>query len=306
MTDQPAGEAKVSASEDPEKKPEPIDQLVETDHVLDLPDGELAYTARTGRVVLREEVYEEGRLHRLEAAGGDGGHRLHPRRGDVTERPVCFVFNGGPGSASVWLHLGLLGPRRVHMGDVGALVPPPYGLVDNAETLLRDADLVFIDPMSTGHTRAVEGGKAKDYHGFGKDVEQVAELIRLWCTREDRWMSPKYLIGESYGTVRAVGRGRAALEHPHDGLQRPGAGLERARLRLAGLQLPPQRRGVRQLPADLRRDRPLPRPARGALAQRGRDRGAGVRRRPVPLGARPGDAADRRASGRTSWPRSPG
>jgi carboxypeptidase C (cathepsin A) len=207
MTDQPAGDAKASAADTPEKddtKPEPIDQLVETSHVLDLPGGELAYTARTGRVVLREEVYEHdvftGWKPRAEMAVTaytlDGG--------DVTERPVCFVFNGGPGSASVWLHLGLLGPRRVDMGDVGNLVPPPYGMVDNAETLLRDADLVFIDPMSTGHTRAVEGGKAKDYHGFGKDVEQVAELIRLWCTREDRWMSPKYLIGESYGTVRAV------------------------------------------------------------------------------------------------------
>ena len=100
--------------------------------------------------------------------------------------------------------MGLLGPRRVEMGDVTAPTPPPYTLVDNAETLLAVSDLVFIDPMSTGHSRAVEGGKAKDYHGFAKDVEQVTELIRLWCTREDRWMSPKYLIGESYGTVRAV------------------------------------------------------------------------------------------------------
>ena len=100
--------------------------------------------------------------------------------------------------------MGLLGPRRVDVGDVAAPTPPPYRLVDNAETLLADCDLVFIDPMSTGHSRAVEGGKAKDYHGFGKDVEQVTELIRLWCTREDRWMSPKYVIGESYGTTRAV------------------------------------------------------------------------------------------------------
>jgi carboxypeptidase C (cathepsin A) len=203
MTDQPAGAAS-DKSEKSEKPPEPIDQLVETSHLLDIPGGDLQYTARTGRVVLREEVYEDdvftGWKPRAEMAVTaytlDGG--------DVTRRPVCFVFNGGPGSASVWLHLGLLGPRRVDMGDVGDLVPPPYGMVDNAETLLRDADLVFIDPMSTGHTRAVEGGKAKDYHGFGKDVAQVAELIRLWCTREDRWMSPKYLIGESYGTVRAV------------------------------------------------------------------------------------------------------
>ena len=123
---------------------------------------------------------------------------------DLTTRPITFVFNGGPGSSSIWLHMGLLGPRRVDMGDVTAPHPPPYRLVDNAETLLAASDLVFIDPMSTGHTRAVEGGKAKEYHGFAKDVEQVTELIRLWCTREDRWMSPKFIVGESYGTVRAV------------------------------------------------------------------------------------------------------
>ncbi|WP_432478293.1 S10 family peptidase [Nocardioides sp. GXQ0305] len=188
----------------PDTKPEPIDQLVETHHSLVGPGHDLAYTARTGRVVLREEAYEDdvftGWKPRAEMAVT--AYTLNDA--DVAERPVCFVFNGGPGSASVWLHLGLLGPRRVDMGDVGDLAPPPYGLVDNAETLLHEADLVFIDPMSTGHTRAVEGGKAKEFHGFGKDVEQVAELVRLWCTREDRWMSPKYLIGESYGTVRAV------------------------------------------------------------------------------------------------------
>ena len=100
--------------------------------------------------------------------------------------------------------MGLLGPRRVDVGDVDAPTPPPYGLLDNAETLLAVSDLVFIDPMSTGHSRAAEGRKAPDFHGYAKDVEQVTELIRLWCTREDRWMSPKYLIGESYGTVRAV------------------------------------------------------------------------------------------------------
>ena len=79
---------------------------------------------------------------------------------DVTQRPIAFVFNGGPGSASIWLHMGLLGPRRVDVGGVDAPTPPPYALVDNAETLLAVCDLVFIDPMSTGHSRAVEGRKA--------------------------------------------------------------------------------------------------------------------------------------------------
>jgi carboxypeptidase C (cathepsin A) len=105
----------------------------------------------------------------------------------------------------VWLHLGLLGPRRVVSGDVGDLAPPPYGLVDNAETLLAHSDLVFIDPVSTGFSRPTTGEKAADYHGFQGDIESVAEVIRLWTSRNDRWMSPKFLAGESYGTTRAGG-----------------------------------------------------------------------------------------------------
>jgi carboxypeptidase C (cathepsin A) len=92
---------------------------------------------------------------------------------------------------------------------VGALTPPPYGLLDNAETLLATSDLVFIDPVSTGYSRAVEGGKPKDYHGFKADIESVGELIRLWTTRNDRWLSPKFIAGESYGTIRAA----ALAEH---------------------------------------------------------------------------------------------
>jgi carboxypeptidase C (cathepsin A) len=91
------------------------------------------------------------------------------------------------------------------MGDAGALLPPPYGLSDNEQTLLRHSDLVFIDPVSTGFSRAVTGGKPADFHGYAGDIESVGEVIRLWTTRNDRWMSPKYLCGESYGTTRAAG-----------------------------------------------------------------------------------------------------
>jgi len=197
-------EAGDSASGSAAKHKEPVDDLVITRHTLATPSGELAYTARTGRIVLREEEVKDEVFLGWKARAELSVTAYTLDDAEVTERPVSFVFNGGPGSSSVWLHMGLLGPRRVDVGDVSAPAPPPYGLVDNAESLLAVSDLVFIDPMSTGHSRAVEGGKAKDYHGFGKDVEQVTELIRLWCTREDRWMSPKYLIGESYGTVRAV------------------------------------------------------------------------------------------------------
>jgi carboxypeptidase C (cathepsin A) len=124
---------------------------------------------------------------------------------DPAKRPVTFAFNGGPGSSSVWLHMGLLGPRRVVSGDVGELTPPPYALVDNTETLLAHSDLVFIDPVSTGYSRALKGEKPDDYHGFKADLESVGEVIRLWTTRNGRWMSPKFLAGESYGTLRAAG-----------------------------------------------------------------------------------------------------
>lgn len=190
-----------------ETAPEPRDLLVETHHTLETDDGELTYTARTGRIVLREEEFKddvfEGWTPRAELAVTSYTLDL-PEGADRKDRPVTFVFNGGPGSSSVWLHLGVLGPRIVDAGEVDEPTPPPYALVDNPQTPLRVTDLVFIDPMSTGLSRAVKGGKAKDYHGFGKDVEQVSELIRLWCTREDRWMSPKFLCGESYGTTRAV------------------------------------------------------------------------------------------------------
>jgi carboxypeptidase C (cathepsin A) len=192
---------------DSARRTEPSDVLVETRHTVSTTEGELSYTARTGRIVIREEELKDdvfaGWTARGELAvtaytldGEDGA----PDR----DRPITFVFNGGPGSSSVWLHLGVLGPRIADAGEPNEPTPPPYVLKDNPETLLRASDLVFIDPMSTGWSRAVEGGKPKDFHGWKKDVEQVAELIRLWCTREDRWMSPKYLIGESYGTIRAV------------------------------------------------------------------------------------------------------
>ena len=182
---------------------EPADDVVSSHHVLSTADGELAYTATAGRVVLREEVHEDGRFVGWRPKAELFVVSYTRDGGDPLTRPVTFAFNGGPGSSSVWLHLGLLGPRRVLMGDAGALLPPPFALDDNAETLLGDSDLVFIDPVSTGYSRVAEGGKPGDYHGFQRDLEAVAEVIRLWTSRNGRWLSPKYLAGESYGTLRA-------------------------------------------------------------------------------------------------------
>ncbi|TCC65798.1 peptidase S10 [Kribbella pittospori] len=194
----------TEATED--KKPAtPVDDLVTSQHTLTIDGRELPYTATTGRIVLKQEVLTDGKFDGYQAKAEVFLTAYTLDGADAAERPVTFAFNGGPGSSSIWLHLGLLGPRRVVSGDAGELAPPPYGLVDNAETLLQHSDLVFIDPVSTGYSRAVEGEKPGDYHGFTRDLESVGEVIRLWTSRNGRWMSPKFLAGESYGTTRAAG-----------------------------------------------------------------------------------------------------
>jgi carboxypeptidase C (cathepsin A) len=120
-------------------------------------------------------------------------------------RPVTFCFNGGPGSSSVWLHLGALGPRRVKMNEDGTLPPPPFGLVDNEYSILDGSDLVFIDPVATGFSRPVKDEKPDQFFGDSADLDSVGEFIRLWTTRHERWLSPKFLCGESYGVFRAAG-----------------------------------------------------------------------------------------------------
>lgn len=125
--------------------------------------------------------------------------------GRVDERPLMFSFNGGPGSASVWLHLGALGPKRVQMLEDGSLPPPPYRMVDNEFTWLVDTDLVFIDPVGTGYSRPAKPDLGKKFWGLKGDIESVGEFIRLYLTRYERWSSPLFLVGESYGTTRAAG-----------------------------------------------------------------------------------------------------
>lgn len=120
-------------------------------------------------------------------------------------RPITFAFNGGPGSSSVWLHMGALGPRRPDMGKDGEPLPPPTKLTDNEFSWLDLTDIVFIDPVSTGFSRATEGEDPHQFHGLSEDIRAVGEFIRLYTTKQNRWLSPKFLVGESYGTTRASG-----------------------------------------------------------------------------------------------------
>src|SRR3954447_13990492 len=189
--------SEASTAATTEKKPaSPVDDLVTTRHTLTIDGRELSYTATTGRIVLRQEVYTDGKFDGLKPKAEVFLTAYTLDDADAADRPVTFAFNGGPGSSSIWLHLGLLGPRRVVSGDVGELLPPPYGLADNAESLFAVSDLVFLDPVSTGYSRAVEGTKPEPFHGYQGDIESVAELIRIWTSRHKRWMSPKFVAGE--------------------------------------------------------------------------------------------------------------
>ena len=126
--------------------------------------------------------------------------------GDGEHRPLMFSFNGGPGSASVWLHLGALGPKRVAMaGEKGDFPAPPYRVEDNPHTWLADTDIVFIDPVGTGYSRPTKPELGKKFWGVSGDIESIGEFIRLYLSRYERWSSPLYLVGESYGTTRGAG-----------------------------------------------------------------------------------------------------
>jgi carboxypeptidase C (cathepsin A) len=191
-------------------QPDIKDVLSITQHTITIGGQTIRYTVTAGTLVLKEEAEKEG-----DKAGESEGEK--PKAGvffiaytrddvqDLSSRPITFSFNGGPGSSSVWMHLGVLGPRRVLMDEIGHLLQPPYRLVENEYSLLDVSDLVFIDPVSTGYSRVVPGEKAKSFHGFKKDIESVGDFIRLYVTRYERWLSPKFLIGESYGTTRAGG-----------------------------------------------------------------------------------------------------
>lgn len=184
-------------------KPEaktPEEKTVVTTHTLTIGEQTVVYHATAGTLLLRKD--EKGTFEPRASVF----YVAYTRDGvETATRPVTFAFNGGPGSSSVWLHLGALGPRRIKLKDDGTPLPPPGQLVDNEFSILDVTDIVFIDPVSTGYSRAVPEVESKEFHGIQEDVRSVGEFIRLWTTRNGRWQSPKFLAGESYGTTRAAG-----------------------------------------------------------------------------------------------------
>ncbi len=179
----------------------PAVEKVSTTHHTVIVDGEkIAYTARAGTMVLHDA---DGK------ANGTVFYISYTKDGvDSTKRPVTFFFNGGPGSASIWLDMGIMSPMHPNMGPNGSQPAPPYDLVPNPYTPLATTDLVQIDAMNTGYSRPAPGVPVSDFTGTRNDISMFGQFIRNYLDKYERWASPKYLFGESYGTFRSAGPGQ--------------------------------------------------------------------------------------------------
>jgi carboxypeptidase C (cathepsin A) len=201
--DSPAKLEKGDKADKTERKgPEPKDDVRESVHRVAIVGQTLSYLASAGHLVLRDD---DGKA--LASMFFVAYTRIASPESKIVDptRPITFCFNGGPGSSSVWLHLGAFGPKTVKLPDNGEPPSPPYSLGDNPNTLLDLTDLVFIDPVSTGFSRPAPGVDPKRFHSYEGDIQSVGDFIRLYTTRYGRWQSPKFVAGESYGTTRAAG-----------------------------------------------------------------------------------------------------
>ncbi len=178
-------------------KPAHDEQLVQTPHAVRIDGAEVKYTATAGTLLLKDTAGKPKANVFFVAYTVDAP--------DPAARPITFAYNGGPGAASIWLHMGALGPKRVQMADEGFQPGPPFRLVDNEFSLIDVTDVVLIDAISTGYSRPVAGEDPRQFHGVNEDLEWFTEFIRRYLTRFNRWRSPKFLLGESYGTFRSAG-----------------------------------------------------------------------------------------------------
>lgn len=180
------------------KKETPKPESSVTQHSVRIDGETVNYTATAGWLIMRNN--DDQPIARF-------GYTAYTRNGvdDLKRRPVTFAFNGGPGSSSIWLHMGILGPKRVVVTDEGFAPPPPSEMVDNAYSILDVTDLVMIDPVGTGFSRPVGEGKGEDFWGVDQDIESVGAFIKRYVTENGRWASPKYILGESYGGIRGAG-----------------------------------------------------------------------------------------------------
>jgi carboxypeptidase C (cathepsin A) len=226
--DAKSAEAKsgADAAKDDKKSADDEPVLSVTAHTITVGGKTIKYHATAGYMVLKsEEGKDEPPAGPGPKEGGDKKDadankmkdNLKPKAkvfftaytlddvADPASRPLTFAFNGGPGSSSVWLHMASVAPRRAALTPEGEAPPPPYKLADNESTWLDLTDLVFIDPVSTGYSRPMPKEDAKQFHGLKEDIASVGDFIRMYISRNSRWLSPKIVMGESYGTTRAAG-----------------------------------------------------------------------------------------------------
>ncbi len=181
---------------DAKEKPKPEQSV--TEHSIVVGGKTVAYTATAGTLVLHNDKDEPT---------AQLGYTAYVKKGvtDPRTRPITFAYNGGPGSSSIWLHMGVLGPRRIVTTDAGSTPPPPYQVADNDQSILDVSDLVMIDPVGTGYSHAIGKSENKDFWGTDPDISSVSQFIFQYVSDNDRWNSPKFLLGESYGTTRSAG-----------------------------------------------------------------------------------------------------
>ncbi len=198
---------KPTEQKDEPKKEEKPKEEKPKEHAgkVTLGGAEVRYLAQTGTIpILKDDGAPRASVFYVYYAATDAdGKRLAAK--DQANRPITFFFNGGPGASSVWLHLGGLGPRRVDLPPEGLSPATAAHVVDNPNSILDASDLVFVDPVSTGLSRAAKGEKPEQFFGVDEDIQSVGEFVRLFTTREQRWSSPKYFCGESYGVLRVAG-----------------------------------------------------------------------------------------------------
>ncbi|MGD8357256.1 MAG: peptidase S10 [Lysobacterales bacterium] len=197
--DTPADKSDDAAKDVPEA------QQWTSQHELKIGGKTVRYTATAGTMLMRNDKDEPIALFGYTAYTADGA--------DPGKRPIMFAYNGGPGSASLWLHMGVLGPQRAVATDGGFSPAGPYRHVDNAYSIIDQADLVMIDPVGTGFSRPVGDAKGADFWGVDQDIESVSDFIARYVTDNGRWASPKYVLGESYGGMRTGGVAWRLLSH---------------------------------------------------------------------------------------------
>lgn len=194
----------ANAQDDSEKAREAMEQETpeaessSTRHSVEIDGKRIDYTATAGWLILENEKDEP--IARF-------GYTAYTRDGveDRSRRPLLFAYNGGPGSSSIWLHMGILGPRRVVVTDEGHSPPPPAERVDNAFSVLDVTDIVMVDPVGTGFSEPLGDAEGKDFWGVDQDIRSVGSFVKEYVTLNGRWASPKYILGESYGGIRTAG-----------------------------------------------------------------------------------------------------